>query len=202
MSPFLPVIPLYDEKELLQQVANGSEAAFTTLFEHYQPNIYSIAYKLTRQAPLAEETVQDVFLKIWVRRESLPQIEFFPAFLFKVAENTIYSTLRKLYREKEQKEAFRLQPAATALNYTEDAVLQKQYDQLLDQAIARLPEKQRQTYELVRRQGLRREEAAVLLQVSPETVKSNLDQALRNIRAYCMAHTELSLYMLLFLAVR
>ena len=198
----MPVTPLYDEKALLQQVAEGNEAAFTALFEHYQPNIYSIAYKLTRQVPLAEETVQDVFLKIWVKRENLPEIEFFPAFLFKIAENTIYSTLRKLYREKEQKEAFHSQPSTASLNYTEDAVLQKQYDQLLDQAIARLPEKQRQTYVLIRRQGLKREEVALLLQVSPETVKSNLDQALRNIRAYCMAHTELSLYVLFFLATR
>ncbi len=54
----------------------------------------------------------------------------------------------------------------------------------MEEAVNALPEKQKQTYNLIRKQGKRRDEAALELNVSPETVKWNLDQATRRIRAY------------------
>lgn len=65
---------------------------------------------------------------------------------------------------------------------------EKEFKNILDQAIVRLPEKQQATYRLIKEQNLKRDQAAAELNVSPETVKWNLDQAMRSIRAYCLAH--------------
>ena len=62
---------LYNEKELLTLIAGGDEWAFAKLFEYYRNRIYSIAIKLTNSTSIAEEIVQDAFLKIWLKRADL-----------------------------------------------------------------------------------------------------------------------------------
>ncbi|HSC38527.1 MAG TPA: sigma factor-like helix-turn-helix DNA-binding protein, partial [Chitinophagaceae bacterium] len=88
-----------------------------------------------------------------------------------------------------------------AVEGTDHSLLEKQYESILRAAVGHLPEKQRQTYRLIKQQGLKREEAARELAVSPETVKYNLEQAMRSIRAYCLAqldgHPGLLLFILL-----
>jgi RNA polymerase sigma-70 factor (family 1) len=190
-----------DEKELLQRIAEGDESAFSLLFHHYQPGIYTVAYKLTQQSVVSEEIVQDVFLKIWLKRTDLPELEVFPAWLFKIARYTIFSALRKLYREKQFQHELSPEVEQLAL-HNEDAVLEKELGDLLKNAINRLPEKQRITYELIKVQGLKRELVAKKLGISSETVKSNLDQAMKNIRAYCVARTELGILLLLTMGLK
>jgi RNA polymerase sigma-70 factor (ECF subfamily) len=58
----------YNEIEILLLVSEGDEMAFKELFAHYQNKLYSIALRLTRSSTLSEEIVEDVFLKIWMKR--------------------------------------------------------------------------------------------------------------------------------------
>lgn len=185
---------LHNESTLLLRIAEGDQAAFKMLFDHYQGYVYTVAFRLTRSVSLSEEIVQDVFLKIWLKRGVLSEIMFFPAFLYKVSENVIYPSLRRLYREDRQRRLMvqNVPQNNNSDNDTETAFLLKQYDNVLNEAIRRLPLKQQTTFILIKMQGLKREQVAAQLLVSPETVKSNLDQAMRSIRAYCLAHMELS----------
>ncbi|MGN6264781.1 MAG: RNA polymerase sigma factor, partial [Ginsengibacter sp.] len=56
----------YEIKTLIKQIAEDDEAAFKTIFDHYKAPFYSAAFKMTRSGSLAEEIVQEVFVKIWV----------------------------------------------------------------------------------------------------------------------------------------
>jgi RNA polymerase sigma-70 factor (ECF subfamily) len=80
---------------------------------------------------------------------------------------------------------------------TEDRVLNNEYTRILQAAIDRLPEQQRQVYNLIKKEGLKREEAAAALQLSPETVKSHLAQAMRSVRVYCLSHLEISIALII-----
>jgi RNA polymerase sigma factor (sigma-70 family) len=170
----MTIQPAYTEREFLLQIAEGSEQAFARVFDYYRPNIYSTVLRITGDYALSEEIVQDTFLKVWIKRETLPKIQNFAAWLYIVAQNHTYTALRKLKREKGQSDSIdssiELLPCATALNILNE----KEYTRILNQAIKRLPVKQQQTYRLVKEQGLHREEVALMLQVSPETVKSAL----------------------------
>src|SRR5690349_13566037 len=77
------------------RIAAGDQTAFTVLVSHYHKVVYSIAYKLTRSVQLSEEIVQDVFLKIWLKRDMLVEVANFPAFLHTVSTNMIYSAIRQ-----------------------------------------------------------------------------------------------------------
>lgn len=176
------------EKEMLIKIAEGDQKAFELLFTQYKTSIYSAAFRLTHSSSLAEEIVQDVFLKVWLKRSGLDQIDNFGGYLFTIAQNTIFSAMRKSLKLKILKQA---DPASLAVLATsEEEPKSNDYELLLEEAINRLPTKQKKTYMLIKQEGLKREQAADILRVSAETVKSNLEQAIRNIKAYCVAKKE------------
>ena len=187
---------LYKEKELLALIAKSDEAAFAELFDHYRNRIYSSARKLSRSAVIAEEIVQNVFLKIWLNRADLTGVNNFSAYLFVITRNEVYLALNRIARSYKIHSLFsKEQPPSD--NDNERRVMDRDYQNLLQKAIERLPVQQKKVYQLMKVQGLKREEAASLLRVHPETVKSHLAQAVKSVRSYCLLHLHL-LYGLVF----
>ncbi|MGN6416180.1 MAG: RNA polymerase sigma factor [Pseudobacter sp.] len=187
----------YNESKLLSRIAEGDELAFSLLFMHHRGKIYSTTFKLTNSRQMAEEILQDVFLKIWLKRSQLQHVENFEAYLHAIARRAAYRGIKLLAREKQF-----LAPAIEepAFHFTGEQILElKQYNLVLQQAIDRLPPKQKETHLLIREEGLTREEVAARLGVSAETVKYNMSEATKKIRAYFMVHTDL-LPVLLILA--
>lgn len=190
--------PLYNEQALLKQVAEGDRNAFTELFNNYRNKIYSIAFELTESSTIAEEIVQDVFLKIWVKPTSLEEVTHFRAYLFTITRNYVFTALKRIAR-KETVEVTAMQDAPLYYHDTEDRVANNEYTRILQAAIDRLPEQQRQVYNLIKTEGLKREEAAARLQLSPETVKTHLAQAMRSIRTYCLARLDVSIALIILI---
>ncbi len=174
--------------ELLQKVSVGDEQAFKSLFNTYRPNIYTTALRFTNNEAMAEDIVQDTFVKLWINKAVLPTLDNFEGWLYTLAKNITLNVLKKkenykaYYQEQTKDALLRCFPAADYL------VQDKEFQAMLQNAIARLPPKQQQTYKLAKEEYLKREEIALLLKVSPETVKWNLDQAMKSIRAYCLVH--------------
>lgn len=197
----MPVKPLHNEKVLLQEISSGNESLFAQLFDHYRPNIYTTVLRMTGSVQEAEEILQDTFLKVWLKRASLPDLANFGGWVYTIAENLTYNALKSKQRNRSR--TFQVDPDLGPFPFSsvtaEDHLLDKEYEVLLNTAIKQLPDKQQQTYILVKQEGMKREEAARALHISPETVKWNLNQAMRSIRAFCLAHLEiLPLFLLLF----
>ncbi|OQP40770.1 hypothetical protein A4H97_14215 [Niastella yeongjuensis] len=179
-------------------LAGGEETVFSYIFERYRDPIYSTALHLSGSALLAEEIVQDVFLDLWLQRRNAPAITYLAAYLNRMAGNKIYDALKQRQRQRDLQQT--IDPETE--HHTPAILLEnKDYDAILARAIARLPEKQRLTYQLIKQQGLSRKAAALELGVSPETVKYNLEQSLRSIRAYCLTQVNVSLTILIVLKV-
>ncbi|WP_343305839.1 sigma-70 family RNA polymerase sigma factor [Chitinophaga niabensis] len=188
---------MYDTKELLHRIAEGDQQAFTRMVEEYRKNIYTTALRLLHSTVLAEETLQDIFLKVWLQRKDLVTIDNFPAWLNAVARNTIYNSFQRSLKEKGTDTTEGLEGSIISALQPEQQLQEKEYTTLLQKAIDRLPARQKQTYQLIRQEGLKREEAAKAMNVSPETVKHNLEEATRKVRAYCLAQLPLSVLLLL-----
>ncbi len=182
----MPVASLHNQEELLHQIAEGNENAFETIYNYYRPVIFTTAAHLINEGWIAEEIVQDTFLKVWLKRAELPTVDNFPAWLYTIAVNLTYNALVK--KESERRKKAKGESSSPNNPLTPSEWLQhKEYEEILEEAVKRLPEKQKQTYILIKKHGKSRGEAASELHVSPETVKWNLDRAMRSIRAYCMA---------------
>lgn len=83
------------EQILLRAVAAGDQQAFKQLFDEYWDNIYGVAFTLTRSREMARDMVQEIFVRLWLMRETLEEKDNFRNFLFIVARNHIFSELRK-----------------------------------------------------------------------------------------------------------
>lgn len=188
---------LYEEPALLLKIADGDEMAFRQLFNQHWDNIYGVAFTFTKSPVVAEEMVQDVFLKIWLTRHRLPEVKNFSDYLFIVARNHIFSALRKkIYEEPfsdHLKEYFR-----EASNLPDQQLLFREAEHLVHQAIAQLPPQQQLIYSLSRKEGLNQEEIAHQLNISKNTVKSHMNKALQFIRNYLQMHTEMGAFTLLY----
>ncbi|SEW44971.1 RNA polymerase sigma factor [Chitinophaga arvensicola] len=174
---------LPDEAGLLGKIANGDTTAFAKVFAHYRKQLYTTIFHLTGSREMAEDVIQEVFIKVWLHRERLPVIEHFGGWIYRVTEHAGFKVIRELRRTITGSEPVTEADKKDPL----DLYIEKELDRLLNEAVSRLPEKQQQTYKLIKQDGLKRNEVADQLLVSPETVKWNLEQAMRSIRRFCLA---------------
>ncbi|MBC9912365.1 RNA polymerase sigma factor [Chitinophaga varians] len=180
---------LHTENNLFRAIANGDEKAFETLFHQYRNKVYTIAWKITGSEAVAEEIVLDVFLKVWLKREQLPELEYFTAWLFTITRNRVFKTMKQLAQQAtshaiSDQEEWLLPPVASS----SEQLLEKEYRQILHDAVSRLSPQQQKVYQLIKEHGMKREEAARALNLSPETVKRHLAEAMHFIRTYCSYH--------------
>jgi RNA polymerase sigma-70 factor, Bacteroides expansion family 1 len=194
---FCVSMPAYNnELAILAQIARGDEAAFAALFDHYRDKVYSICIKLTHSPELSEEILQDVFLKVWIKRNDLPQITHFRAYLYTMVRNMVYNALKAAAQHELTLAA--MPPGELTPVVPDDTLLYKENQQILAAAINRLPPQQQMVYKLIGEQGLKREEVSRAMGISPETVKTHIAQAMRSIRAYCRVRMGIGLLFLLF----
>ncbi|HVI47502.1 MAG TPA: RNA polymerase sigma-70 factor [Chitinophaga sp.] len=180
------------EKELLLNVSQGDEVAFATLFYTYHNRLGAFVLQLTGSLPLAEEIVQEVFIRIWEKRDKLSQVTYFHPYLYAVAKNYTLSFLKKMGREMARRQEWEMSVAASQED--DHTVF---YHAIIDQAVAELPAQRQKVYLMSRDEGLRQAEIAERLAISLETVKKHMVLALRSIRSYALAHPEINLLLLL-----
>ena len=190
---------LQDEAHLIELVTEGSEYAFTKLYDHYRPLIYSVAFRMLKSRDLAEEILQDVFVKIWIKRADLPGIKNFRNYIFFMARNLVFDHLKKRAYETRP-----LSAAETdaAVSDADNRLLQQEYQLLLDRAIDQLTGQQAHIYRMAKIEGFSHEEIAVQLHIKRSTVKRHVSDALCSIRHYLKEHPGLSLggaFLLLFI---
>ncbi len=147
---------------------------------------------------MAEEIVQEVFIRIWEKRDKLSQVSHFHPYLYTTAKNYTFSFLKKLGRELEHKQQWEMTVTADTGNPFEET-MDARYRRIIDEAIEELPAQRQRVYLLSRDEGLRQAEIAERMAISRETVKKHMVLALRAIRSYALTHPETNLLLLLFL---
>jgi RNA polymerase sigma-70 factor (ECF subfamily) len=183
--------------ELFSRIAAGDEEAYRLVFHYYNARLFYSVLKLVKSNTEAEEIIQETFLRLWLRRATLPGIENPPAWLFTVSSNLALDTLRKQAKERQllkgvgslQKE---VQPDSGFSLEAKDIQL------LLRQAINQLPPSRRMVFEMSRNEGLNRRDIAEKLHISENTVKNQLTSALHFIRDYIEKAGSVSLPATLF----
>lgn len=170
------------EKQLLMQLAEGSESALQQLFYMYHQQIGAFVFKLTRSRELAEEIVQDVFLKLWTCRHASQEIRNLKAWLFTLSRNQALNALRSQLKEKQVKKYLGDLPLSES--FTQEDLTQNDRFRLMDEAIKLLPPQQQKVFLLSRYQRLKYEEIAHKMNISRETVKSYLQNATSSITKF------------------
>ncbi|WP_300598910.1 sigma-70 family RNA polymerase sigma factor [Niabella sp.] len=168
--------------ELLKLVAAGDEKSFRVLFENYKRRFYAVALKMTVSEVIAEEMVQDIFIKIWQKRAELTQIENLDAYFFTTLYRQVYKHYKKLALDRKLLKLIAESPSFH--NITEETLLLRESERLINEAVTKLPQQQQKVFTLSRQDGFSREQIAEKLHISPNTVRNHLADATKFIRAY------------------
>lgn len=192
----MQLTPAQTNNQLLIRIAEGDEAAFRTLFGMYRKKIYAFALSFTHSEFLAEEVVQDVFMKVWMARKTLGSIVFFESWLRTIARNVALNYLRRIAHEKIILDRME-ESAASEADFPDRSVEWKDYHAILERAIQSLPAQQKRVYLMSRRQGMKLYEIAADMQLSIYTVKEYMNKALTSIRVRMAAYAGLLIACLL-----
>lgn len=172
---------LPNEKELFALLSTGDQTAFTRIFDYYGPRIYPFVLSMTRSKDSAEEIVQELFIKLWTNRATAGEIDHPRSYIFRMASNRTISYL------KTQARNIRLVEKATGgmlveKNTTEETIDYRETEEIINKLVDQLPAQQKKVYHLSRQEGLSYEEIAERLNISRNTVRNHLAEALKSIK--------------------
>ena len=171
-----------NELQLLNELKQGNEAAFETLFDIYKDKMYAFSYKILKSKDLADDMVIEVFTKVWEKRNTIQPGFSFQAYLFRMAKNHIINFLQKASLDSKVQEQL-----ITSVNYyrssTEEEVIYNEYLTLAEQAINQMPKQRRRVFKLKSEHGMTYDQIAAQLGISKNTVKSHLLAATAYLRS-------------------
>lgn len=185
-----------DEKVLLQRIASGNEAAFQMLYNRYSKKVYAHALRILQTEAMAEEAVQEIFLKVWLMGQKLKTIDRFDSYLKVLVRNHCLNHIRRAVLEREASDYLSIHYEEQH-NETEEAILLRDTRRFLEAAIQTLPPQQRTVYQLCHQEGLKYEEAAQRLDISVNTVKTYMKRALASIREHMQEHGRITAILIL-----
>lgn len=168
---------------LFRMLAEGDEHAYREIFHHYNKLLQPFAVKLTRSPLAAEEVLQEVFLRIWVHRRKLAEVDDPRAYIIRIVSNECIDYLQASAKHRHLTEDVPLSLVDNGLS-PEQSLTYRQTEERLQRAVEQLPQACRQIYPMSREQYKRIPEIATELQLSHSTVKNQLVKALKSIRLH------------------
>ena len=172
---------LENEVQWISQLKNGNKQAFEVIYQFYSNSIYSKIIKMTKDEAVADDLLQDIFVKIWERRAFINEEFSFRGWIYKIAENCVYDYYRMLSQDAKMREKL-LSTFAEMYNHTEDYILNKERGKMLDDALLQLPPQRQAIFKLCKLDGKSYAEAAEILNISPSTVSGQLVKATKTIK--------------------
>ena len=169
-----------EERELLGGLRRGEEAAYDAIFRQWYAPLVAMTSALLRDQGPAEEVVQDVLLELWRRRESITFETSLRAYLFQAARNRGLNYLRR--QRVESRGEGTIAAGMPSPEPADSEAREGELNVAIQSAIAGLPDRCREVFELSRVHGLKYSEIATELGISVKTVEAQMGKALRVMR--------------------
>ncbi len=170
---------------LVPLLAEGNKDAFEEIYHRYHIAIYRNVYRLTKDAVVTEDLVQETFIRLWQKRTELKIGKSLAGWLFVISYNQSANSLKRKLLESKAKQWF-----AFASEELEREDVYDQQMELLEKAIQQLPHQKRRALELCKLRGKSYKEAAREMNISSHTVKEYLSGAMKAVREYTVSHPE------------
>ena len=169
------------DRILIEKVKTGDMVAFEQLFKKYYNELCGYAYQYFKDRDTVEDIVQDLFYKLWQKRERLEIRSSFRAYLYKA----VYNNTLQVLKEKNSLQPIEDQQGRYEVILSDEifeTVESKEVLQIIEKTLENMPERVRKIFELSRFEGLRYREIAEHLSISIKTVEANMGKALKIFR--------------------
>ena len=171
----------WTEKELFSRVKAGNKNAFEQLYRDHSGGIYYNLRRMTRDDQLAREILQDVFTKVWEKKEILKIDKPFQYYLFRMAQNSVTNFYRSIKRNKKMLENLQLL-ASEITHQPIESIKTEVEEELLLQAVDCLSPRRKKIFILCKLEGKSYEEAGKILGISVSTIGDHIVKGTKTIR--------------------
>jgi len=166
------------DNELTDLLRSGSRDAFTEIYKRYWSLIYCHMYKMLRDKASTEDAVQEIFSKLWLKREEINADANLKGYLYVNARNRVFNLIEQ--RKVRQDYLTAISSYLSEVNLdTLQQLDERQLADALDLEVSLLPAKMREIFELSRKGNLSHKEIAEHLDISDHTVKKQIQNALK-----------------------
>ncbi|GAA4311834.1 RNA polymerase sigma-70 factor [Compostibacter hankyongensis] len=170
------------------QLSRNNPTALKELYDLLGNKLLQLARAMVHSREEAEEVVEDVFIRIWEKRDSLAHVENFRWYLYVTTRNISFNYIRK-YGKRTTLQLDDIYVPPFAVDATpEDMMITREVLNRINQAIHELPAKCRLVFKLVKEDGLKYREVAELLDISLKTVENQVGIALKKLHAAMQLH--------------
>ncbi|HTN37614.1 MAG TPA: RNA polymerase sigma-70 factor [Arachidicoccus sp.] len=174
----------YSNEQLFELLKCSDEGAFAEIFSRYDRRIYRFIHKMVKDNGIATDVTQEVFIRIWTKREQLAEVHNMEAYIFTIASNLTLNQIKKRLRERQIREKLQSQWRQNKASDADNLLLLHDCETLVARVVEQLPPQQKRIYRLSREEGLNYEEISQTMKISPNTVRNHLVKALQTIRIY------------------
>ena len=171
------------EKLLVIELSKGNEKAFRGLYDKYRPDVYAYSLSLLKSSANAKEVVQEVFLKIWINRNTINPDLSFKSFVFTITRILSFNFLKKAANDKNLRDEI-FNKSKISYNPIENKILEEEYEQMRRMAIDRLSPKRKLIFTMSREEEKSYQEISSELHISLNTVKNHMSKSLDSLRTF------------------
>jgi RNA polymerase sigma-70 factor (family 1) len=182
----LPNNNAYNEQELLRLISESDRQAFTRLYSAHYSSMFKYLLFITKSKEQAEEILQDIFIKVWIKRTTLTGIQSFENYLFTMAKNRLFDIRKSADRQRAA--LHQMAGLDNIGTYTFDGILFKEYERLAVEAFNQMPERRKEIFVLNSYDELSAKQIAEKLDLPLTTVKKHLFEAQHFIRDFLKKH--------------
>ena len=172
---------IQEESNFLVALVGGDIGAFNYLYEKYHRTLYFFALKLSKNPHEAEELVQSVFVTVWETRQAIDPAKSFSAYLFSITRNRFYDMLRKRIIESCYVDYILYQDHQTMDNL-EKQIEDSEIIGIIYQLLQQVPKRRQEIFRMSRDENLSYKEIAERLQISENTVDTQIRNVLNFLR--------------------
>ena len=166
--------------EVQKAIKGSDEKTFELVFVTYFNKVKYFIYGLIKSEEDAEELAQDIFVKLWINKESIDFDKNLNAYLHTIARNTTINYLKKKFtHETYVNEQLHQEVVKESV---EESYYAQETDLLIKMAVSQMPERRKEIFDLSRGKGLSNDDIAEKLGISKKTVENQLSLALNEIR--------------------
>lgn len=169
------------DRRLFRLVSRGDKKAFSAIYNHFEPRLFTFVLKMTKSRVTAEEIIQELFIKIWANRTKLTNVDNPGAYIYTMATNATFNYLKKEARGVAMTEQLK-RDTATCQNSTEEVINFYESRTIIMRAVEQMPIQRRTIFLMSREQGLTNQEISHAINLSPNTVRNHLNEALRSLK--------------------
>lgn len=174
-------MPIVDDAALLSQFIAGDMKAFDTIYRKYATSLYHQAYNRIGNREESLELVQDIFTSLWQKRDNLGHVSALRYYLFCSMRYLIYRHYRNHAIAQRHEKEFALLSAKVD-NGNEEYQDLREAEELLEKAIASLPDRMQEAFRLRRQENLSLDSIASRMNVSRPVVEKYVSEATKRLR--------------------